>query len=118
MPIASSLLNKPKLVKKLKDRGLDYVCVSSGGILPKTEMVFKPGYQVHLAREIRKRTGIITRTAGMITNYNQASEIIESGSADLVALARKFIYDPTWLIQTIKEKKGSVDIPNQYNRCY
>jgi 2,4-dienoyl-CoA reductase-like NADH-dependent reductase (Old Yellow Enzyme family) len=106
------------LVKKLKDHGLDYVCISSGGILQKTKMVFKPGYQVHLAREIKKRTGIITRTAGMITNFNQASAIIESGSADLVALARKFIYDPTWLIHEIKRSNGQIDIPKQYERCF
>jgi len=107
-----------RLVRKLKDQGLDYVCVSSGGVVPKTNMIFKPGYQVHLAREIKKRTGIITRTAGMITNYSQASEIIENGSADLVALARKFINDPTWLIHDIKDKNGGVDLPNQYKRCY
>ena len=105
------------LVKILKDHGLDYVCVSSGGILPITKMVFKPGYQVHLAKEIKKNTGIITRTAGMITNYNQALAITESGSADLVALARKFIYDPTWLIHEIKQLNVEIDIPKQYERC-
>ena len=76
-------------------------------------MVFKPGYQVHLAKEIKKNTGIITRTAGMITNYNQALAITESGSADLVALARKFIYDPTWLIHEIKQLNVEIDNPKQ-----
>ena len=55
------------LVNKLKKSGLDYVCVSSGGILSKTNIIFKPGYQIHLARKIKKKTGIITRATGMIT---------------------------------------------------
>ena len=105
------------LVKKLKKHGLDYVCVSSGGIIPKTNMVFKSGYQVHLARKIKKRTGIITRTAGMITNYKQASKIVNNGSADLVAMARTFINNPNWLIK-VNNKDNKVIIPKQYKRCF
>ena len=106
------------LVKKLKKEGLDYVCVSSGGILSKTNMVFKPGYQVHLAKEIKKRTGIITRTTGLITEFQQAKKIIDNGSADIINMARKFINDPSWLINTIKKKTGSAPTPNQYKRCF
>ena len=43
------------LTKKLKDIGLDYVCVSSGGIIAKTNIKFKKGYQVHLAEIIKKK---------------------------------------------------------------
>ena len=106
------------LTKKLKKNGLDYVCVSSGGILPKTKIVFKPGYQVHLAKKIKKSTGILTRTAGMITSYEQASKIVKNGSADLVAMARKFINDPNWLIRKAKKINRKIIIPNQYKRCF
>ena len=106
------------LVKELKKAGLDYVCVSSGGILTKTNIIFKPGYQVHLAREIKKRTGIITRTTGMISDLNHAQKIISNGSADIVNFARKFIKDPTWLINAIKKRNKKVSIPNQYKRCF
>ncbi len=106
------------LAKKLKDQGLDYVCVSSGGVLPKTNLIFKPGYQVHLASKIRKQTGIITRTAGMITNLDQATDIIKNGSADLVAVGRRFINEPTWLTRAIKESHDIEHVPNQYKRCY
>ena len=106
------------LVKKLKKEGLDYVCVSSGGILSKTNMIFKPGYQVHLAKEIKKRTGIITRTTGLITEFQQAKKIIDSGAADVINMARKFINDPTWLINVLKKKTGSAPTTNQYKRCF
>jgi 2,4-dienoyl-CoA reductase-like NADH-dependent reductase (Old Yellow Enzyme family) len=105
------------LVKKLKKAGIDYVCVSSGGILSKPNIIFKPGYQVHLAKEIKKRTGVITRTTGMITKFDQAKKIINSGSADIVNMARKFIKSPTWLINTIKKKNKKIEIPGPYKRC-
>jgi len=106
------------LVKKLKKQGLDYVCVSSGGIIPKTKIIFKPGYQVHLAQKIKAKTGIITRTAGMITSYEQALKIIKNGSADLVMVARSFINNPNWLIKNYKKNKRKINIPNQYKRCF
>tara|TARA_B110000014_G_C20112990_1_gene586841 strand:- start:432 stop:1496 length:1065 start_codon:yes stop_codon:yes gene_type:complete len=106
------------LVKNLKKIGLDYVCVSSGGILSKTNIIFKPGYQVHLAREIKKKTGIITRTTGMITNFQQANKVVLNGSADIVNIARTFIKNPTWLINNIKKKTKKNQAPNQYKRCF
>jgi len=106
------------LVKKLKKAGIDYVCVSSGGILSKTNIIFKPGYQVHLAREVKKLTGVITRTTGMITKFDQAEKIINNGSADIVNIARKFIKNPTWLINTINEKNKNTEIPKPYKRCF
>ena len=106
-----------KLVKKLKDIGIDYVCVSSGGIKPITKLSFKPGYQVYLAEQIKKKTGKKTRTAGMITNLKQAEYIVKNRKADLIAIGREFIKNPTWLIKEMKKLKKIV-IPNQYKRCF
>lgn len=114
----SNINNCIFLVKNLKKVGLDYVCVSSGGILSKTNIIFKPGYQVHLAREIKKKTGIITRTTGMITKFQQANKVIMNGSADIVNIARTFIKNPTWLINNIKKKTEKNKAPNQYKRCF
>ena len=101
------------LVSKLKDIGFDYVSVSSGGILPITNLVFKPSYQIHLSKEIKDRVGIITETAGMITSINQIEEIIQNGYSDIVAVGRKFIQDPRWLYPHLKET-----IPEQYKICF
>jgi len=101
------------LVSKLKDIGFDYVSVSSGGILAVTNLVFKPGYQIHLSKEIKNRVGIITKTAGMITSISQIEEIKQNGYSDIVAVGRKFIQDPRWLYPHLKET-----IPEQYKRCF
>lgn len=101
------------LVKVLKQIGLDYVCVSSGGIINKTDLVLKEGYQVHLAKKIKKETKIITRAGGMISNFNYAKKLIEKKSVDLINVARRFINEPRWLLKIDKKSK----IPNQYKRC-
>ena len=106
------------MVKKLKKIGIDYVCVTSGGILPKTNIKFKPGYQVHLAKKIKANTGVITRTTGMITNLRQANNILKHRSADLINMARKFINSPTWLIQELIKNRKKIKIVNPYKRCF
>jgi len=81
-------------------------------------MIIKPGYQVQLAEEIKKRTGIITRTSGLINSLNHATNILNDKSADLVAFGKKFINEPTWLIREILKSGINIQLPNQYKRCY
>ena len=106
------------IVKQLKDLGLDYACITSGGIIPKTDLKFSKGYQVHLADIVKNKTGIITRTAGRIKSLNHATEILENERADLVAFGRKFIRQPNWLLREIIKTKKNVKIPDQYSRCF
>lgn len=106
------------LIKKLERIGLDYVCVTSGGILPKTNLKYKPGYQVFLAKKIKRKTNILVRTTGMIKDIKHAEKIIQSKNADLISFGRKFINSPNWLIKELIKKKKRVNIPNQYKRCF
>ena len=64
------------LCKNLKKIGFDYVCVSSGGVVPKTKIKFKKGYQVHLAQKIKNKVGIKVKTTGNITDLEYAEKII------------------------------------------
>ena len=101
------------LTQELKDIGFDYVCVSSGGILPVTNLPNnEPKYQVHLSREIKKSVYILTKTAGCITTMKQVDDILKSGSADMVAIGRQIIQNPTWLYDNEKL------IPIQYKKCF
>jgi len=118
LPNGSTVNDCIYLVKKLKKIGIDYVCVTSGGILPKTNIKFKPGYQVHLAKKVKTNTGVITRTTGMITNLRQANNILKHRSADLINMARKFINSPTWLIQELIKNRKKIKIVNPYKRCF
>ncbi len=79
------------------EAGAAYICCSSGGNSPLQKVPTGPGYQVHLAEAVRKATGVVTRAVGLIDAPQQADEIIRSGRADVVALARAFLADPRWV---------------------
>jgi 2,4-dienoyl-CoA reductase-like NADH-dependent reductase (Old Yellow Enzyme family) len=102
--------------RELGKRGVDWIDVSSGGISPHQNIVLGPGYQVPFAHAIKAATGITTMSVGMITTAAQAEDIIASGKADLVALARAMLYDPRWPWHAAAELGGTVDAPPQYWR--
>ena len=111
-------------VAAAKREGVDYVCVSSGGMtphgLPPTVNGSPgPGYQVPFARKVRRETGMITRAVGMIVDPLQAEAIIADGDADLVALARAFLDDPRWAWHAADALGASsaAPCPTQYRRA-
>jgi len=108
------------LAKHLKKIGLNYVAVSSGGILPKTNVKFFPGYQVPLAKKIKKNVKINVITLGMINSKKIISNVLKYKFADLVAVSRRFINEPYWLLKKDSRplKLNKKSIPNQYLRCF
>jgi 2,4-dienoyl-CoA reductase-like NADH-dependent reductase (Old Yellow Enzyme family) len=102
--------------RELKKRGVDWIDVSSGGVSPKQKIPLAPGYQVPLAQAIRQATSVTTMAVGLITEAKQAEEIVASGKADMVALARGMLYDPRWGWHAAAELGGQVEVPPQYWR--
>ncbi|NYT45222.1 NADH:flavin oxidoreductase/NADH oxidase [Alcaligenaceae bacterium] len=105
-----------ELVKALKEKGLDWLDASSGGVSPKQQIPIGPGYQVHLAEAIKRETDITTIAVGLITEAQQAADIVSGGQADMVALGRAFLYDPRWAWHAAAELDGQVQGPPQYWR--
>jgi 2,4-dienoyl-CoA reductase-like NADH-dependent reductase (Old Yellow Enzyme family) len=54
---------------------------------------------------------------GLITEPKQAEEIIATGRADMVALARGMLYEPHWAWRAAAELGGEVNAPKQYWRA-
>jgi NADPH2 dehydrogenase len=102
---------------ELRKRGLDWIDVSSGGVSPKQKIPLGPGYQVPMAEAIKKATGLTTIAVGLITQARQAEEIVASGKADIVALARGMLYDPHWGWHAAAELGGHVTSPPAYWRA-
>src|SRR3954452_2449228 len=100
----------------LKSRGVDWIDVSSGGVSPLQKIPLGPGYQVPFAQAIKQATGVTTMAVGLITEPQQAEEIVASGKADMVALARGMLYDPRWGWHAAAELGGEVAAPPQYWR--
>ena len=106
------------LSKELKKIGFDYVCVSSGGILPKTNLKFKNAFRKNMSKKIKKNTPIKIRTSGMINNEIILEKMLRDKSVDLVAVGRKFISDSNWVLKLAKKKKLYEYLENQYMRCF
>ena len=102
---------------QLKTRGLDWIDVSSGGVSPLQKIPLGPGYQVPFAQAIKEATGLTTIAVGLITQPKQAEEIVASGKADMVALARGMLYDPRWGWHAAAELGGHVTAPPAYWRA-
>ncbi len=103
--------------KWLKAEGVDLVDCSSGGLVPYAKVVVGPGYQVPFAEAIRREAGIPTAAVGMITEPRQAEEILQTGKADAIVMARAFLRDPYWPLHAAKELGVDVEWPQPYLRA-
>jgi 2,4-dienoyl-CoA reductase-like NADH-dependent reductase (Old Yellow Enzyme family) len=104
------------LGKALKDVGLDYIDVSSGGATAEIRTLTSPGYNAPIAERLRREIGIVVRTVGMITTAKQAEAIVAEGNADMVALARAFLDNPHWAWHAAQALSAEVARPAQYLR--
>lgn len=110
-----------RLTGVLREHGVDLVDVSSGGNVADAQIPVGPGYQVELARRVREEGGLPSGAVGMITEPKQAEEILASGAADVVLLARALLRDPHWALRAAHELGvpvgEGVDWPAQYLRA-
>ena len=105
------------LSKKLKEVGVDLVDCSSGGNAPKAPIPAGPGYQIPFSERIKKDVGILTGGIGFITSPEQADQIIRTGQADIVLLAREILRNPYWPLNAAKVLKEEIEWPKQYGRA-
>ncbi|HTW66136.1 MAG TPA: NADH:flavin oxidoreductase/NADH oxidase [Bryobacteraceae bacterium] len=105
------------LAKQLQPLGVDLIDCSSGGAVPNVPVFARAGYQVPFAEKIRKEAGIATAAVGMITEPEQANQIIRAGQADLVFLARELLRDPYWPLRAADQLHQDGPWPKQYARA-
>jgi 2,4-dienoyl-CoA reductase-like NADH-dependent reductase (Old Yellow Enzyme family) len=101
----------------VKGLGVDLVDCSSGGIAPDAKIPSTPGYQTPFAERIRREAGIATGAVGLITTTAQADEVIRTGQADLVFMAREFLRDPYFPLHAAGELHQDIAWPKQYERA-
>ncbi|MEO8333485.1 MAG: NADH:flavin oxidoreductase/NADH oxidase [bacterium] len=111
------IVQSVELSRLLGRRGVDLVDCSSGGNVSRVTIPVGPGYQVAFAERIRRESGIPTGAVGLITDPRQADEIISTGKADVVILARQLLRDPYWPLRAAKVLGASIVWPNQYLRA-
>ena len=118
MPGGWQIEDSIALVKLLKAEGVDLIDCSSGGLVPDAKIKVEPSYQVPFSEKIRHEAKIPTATVGFITEAKQADDIIRSGKADIVLLAREYLRDPYWPAHAAKILGEKITPPDQYLRAW
>jgi 2,4-dienoyl-CoA reductase-like NADH-dependent reductase (Old Yellow Enzyme family) len=103
--------------KMVKAEGIDLVDCSSGGADPRQAIPVGAGYQVAFAERVRREAGIATGAVGMITEPAQADQIVRTGQADVVALARELLRNPYWPLHAAETLHQTGHWPKQYERA-
>lgn len=106
-----------KLSAILKEKGVDLMDVSSGALVTGVHIPVEPGYQVPFANSVKNETGILTGTVGLITEADQAEQILTEGKADLIIMARELLRDPYFPLRAANELKSDISFPVQYERA-
>ncbi len=105
------------LARELGPLGVDFIDCSSGGNVADATIPAAPGYQTPFADQIRREADIMTGAVGLITSSAQAEQIVSSGQADAVLLARELLRDPYWPLRAARELGQAVAWPAQYLRA-
>ncbi|MDE2510219.1 MAG: NADH:flavin oxidoreductase/NADH oxidase, partial [Elusimicrobia bacterium] len=106
-----------ELARRLKAAGVDFIDCSSGGAVPYAKIPAGPGFQVPFAAAVRREAGVATGAVGLITEPEQAEEIVASGKADAVLLARQFLREPYWTQRAAAVLGAKAPWPKQYGRA-
>jgi 2,4-dienoyl-CoA reductase-like NADH-dependent reductase (Old Yellow Enzyme family) len=107
-----------KLASAAKAEGVDLITCSSGNVVIHQKVDFKPGFNVPFSEAVRSQTGILTGSVGLITQPAQANEIVASGKADTVVMARELLRDPYFPLHAAKALGGKVPFPPQYTPAF
>lgn len=111
--IASSI----ELSKALEQLGVAYIHVSSAGLHEKQNIKIGENYQVPFANAIKSQVNVPVIAVGLITEAEQAEQILQNGEADAIGLARAMLYDPRWPWHAAAKLGEKIEIAPQYLRC-
>lgn len=104
------------LAKVLKQKGVDVIDVSTGGLVPNAKIPVGKNYQVPFATAIKKESKLITGAVGLLTEATQMEELLEKEECDLIFVGRKLLKYPYFAIHAAKELDNLDIAPDPYTR--
>lgn len=112
-----TLEDSVRLSALLKDKGVDLVDVSTGGLVTGVRIPLEPGYQAPFATAIKQATGILTGAVGLITEATHIESLLQEEKADVVSLARELLRDPYFPMHAAQQLGEDYVFPPQYDRA-
>ncbi len=93
-----------EIARAFQRAGAAAIDVSSGQVTPDEQPAFGRSYQTPFADAIRNRVGIPTIAVGIISSWDDVNSLVLAGRADLCAIGRAHLYDPSWTLHAAVEQ--------------
>ena len=103
-----------EIARMFADDGCDLIDVSTGQTTADSAPIFGRMFQTPFSDQIRNEAGLATMCVGNITTADQVNTIVSAGRADLVALARPHLADPSFAMKAASWYGADVHCPPQY----
>ncbi|MCG3189807.1 MAG: NADPH dehydrogenase [Burkholderiaceae bacterium] len=104
-----------EIARAFKAAGADLIDCSSGQVSVHQKPTYGRMYQTPFADRIRNEAGISTIAVGAISEADHVNSIIAAGRADLCAVARPHLANPSWtLSEAAKIGFTAIEWPRQY----
>ena len=102
------------IAQAFKDHGVDIIDVSTGETTSTERPVYGRSYQTPHSDRIRNQVGVATIAVGAISSWDDVNTIIAAGRADLCAIGRPHLYDPSWTAHAAAEQGVDMHWPLPY----
>jgi len=93
------------VARAFAEAGAAAIDVSTGQVTAAERPAFGRSYQTPFADAVRNRVGIPTIAVGVISSYDDVNSLLLAGRADLCALGRVHLYDPSWTLHAAVEQE-------------
>jgi anthraniloyl-CoA monooxygenase len=103
-----------KIAAAFRDAGADIIDVSAGETSPSARPVYGRMFQTPFSDQIRNEARCPTIAVGNIFEPDHVNSIIAAGRADLVALGRPHLADPSWTMRAAAIAGQTVPVPAAY----
>src|SRR5437868_5648290 len=103
------------IARAFAEVGVDLVDVSTGQTVRDAQPVYGRMFQTPFSDQVRNEAHVATMCVGNITTADQVNTILAAGRADLVALGRPHLIDPSFTLKAAAwYGAGGVFCPPQY----
>jgi anthraniloyl-CoA monooxygenase len=103
-----------EVARMLAAAGCDLIDVSAGQTVADDAPIYGRMFLTPFSDQIRNEAGLATMCVGAITTADQVNTIVAAGRADLVALARPHLVDPSFTLRAAAWYGVDIGCPPQY----
>lgn len=87
------------IARAFAEQGVDLVDISTGQTVRDAQPVYGRMFQTPFSEQVRNESKVATMCVGNITSADQVNTILAAGRADLVALGRPHLVDPSFTMK-------------------